>query len=166
MILACQTLHGQITKVLGLRRPPSPPPVGKKLPNNPVFFFWRAPLVQTLPNLHLCLALLGDGLHQRGCQMHSAHTLSMAGTWQPLHHYICSLIFLHISLCYYYISMDWSMALHQYICCQIHLFFFFKNIVVLFPWPETWLEHDSLYIFSLLAIFIVFSSSFFNIIWF
>ena len=44
MILACQKLLGQITKVLGLRRT-LPPPVWEKLPKNPVFFFWEAPLL-------------------------------------------------------------------------------------------------------------------------
>ena len=38
MILACQKLLGQITKVLGLRRPP-PPPVGKNSQIFPYFFF-------------------------------------------------------------------------------------------------------------------------------
>ena len=41
MILACQKLLGQITKVLGLRR--TPPPVWEKLPKNPVFFSERLP---------------------------------------------------------------------------------------------------------------------------
>ena len=36
MILACQKLLGQITKVLGLRR--TLPPVWEKLPNKPIFF--------------------------------------------------------------------------------------------------------------------------------
>ena len=43
MILVCQKLLGQITKVLGFRRNPPHPPYGKKLPNNPVFFFERLP---------------------------------------------------------------------------------------------------------------------------
>ena len=42
MILACQKLLGQITKVLGLRRPPFL--CWEKFPNNPVFFFWCLPL--------------------------------------------------------------------------------------------------------------------------
>ena len=43
MILACQKLLGQVTKVLGLRGPP-PPLCWEKFPNNSVFFFWCLPL--------------------------------------------------------------------------------------------------------------------------
>ena len=42
MIFGCQKLLGQITKVLGMRRPP--PLCWEKFPNNSVFFFWCLPL--------------------------------------------------------------------------------------------------------------------------
>ena len=107
--------------------------------------------------MHLCLALLGDGLDQRGCQMHSAHTPSMAGTWQLLHHYICWSIFF-IFLLLFVIIFSWPEAwievpLHHNICCQIHLLISCV-IAVICPWTETWLEHDSLYIVLFVAIFV------------